>query len=69
MCQNQQRNIKEGLAQNCNSTKPMLTEAEVYMLVGSLFQNQEDLLSGFVEYLSNDDVSAWSSSGVSSCFS
>ncbi|XP_064596113.1 paired amphipathic helix protein Sin3b-like isoform X2 [Liolophura sinensis] len=46
--QKEQRNLKEGLLPSCN--KP-LTEAQVYAQVAHLFQNQEDLLAEFGQFL------------------
>lgn len=46
--QKEQRNLKEGLVPP--NYKP-LTEAEVYAQVAKLFQNQEDLLSEFGQFL------------------
>ncbi|ELT88117.1 hypothetical protein CAPTEDRAFT_177539 [Capitella teleta] len=46
--QKEQRNIKEGMLSP--SCKP-LTETEVYSQVAKLFQNQEDLLSEFGQFL------------------
>ncbi|GAB6032055.1 Paired amphipathic helix protein Sin3b [Chamberlinius hualienensis] len=45
--QKEQRNLKEGIT---SGTKP-LTEAEVYQQVAKLFQNQEDLLQEFGQFL------------------
>ncbi|CAH1252012.1 SIN3A [Branchiostoma lanceolatum] len=51
--QKEQRNIKEGYA-----TAPTLTEAEVYAQVAKLFQNQEDLLAEFGQFLPDANAAA-----------
>ena len=54
--QKEQRNIKEGIV--VPGHKP-LTEAEVYSQVAKLFQNQEDLLSEFGQFLPDANGSAY----------
>lgn len=48
--QKEQRSLKEGLVNPLNY-RPTLTEAEVYAKVAQLFQNQEDLLQEFGQFL------------------
>jgi len=48
--QKEQRSLKEGLVSPINY-RPTLTEAEVYAKVAQLFQNQEDLLQEFGQFL------------------
>ncbi|XP_046452720.1 paired amphipathic helix protein Sin3b-like isoform X1 [Daphnia pulex] len=48
--QKEQRSLKEGLVSPLNY-RPTLTEAEVYAKVAQLFQNQEDLLQEFGQFL------------------
>ena len=48
--QKEQRSLKEGLISPINY-RPTLTEAEVYAKVAQLFQNQEDLLQEFGQFL------------------
>ena len=48
--QKEQRSLKEGLM-NPLTYRPTLTEAEVYAKVAQLFQNQEDLLQEFGQFL------------------
>ncbi|XP_013418836.1 paired amphipathic helix protein Sin3a isoform X2 [Lingula anatina] len=53
--QKEQRNLKEGL---CPPGYKPLTEGEVYAQVAKLFQNQEDLLSEFGQFLPDANSSA-----------
>lgn len=53
--QKEQRNLKEGIV---TSYKP-LTEAEVYSQVAKLFQNQEDLLAEFGQFLPDANGSSY----------
>ncbi|KAJ8311553.1 hypothetical protein KUTeg_010908 [Tegillarca granosa] len=55
--QKEQRNLKEGLVSP--GYKP-LTEAEVYSQVAKLFQNQEDLLTEFGQFLPDANGSSYS---------
>ncbi|KAK3597908.1 hypothetical protein CHS0354_042245 [Potamilus streckersoni] len=63
--QKEQRNLKEGVL--CPGYKP-LTEAEVYSQVAKLFQNQEDLLAEFGQFLPDANGSSAYSGYVSSIF-
>ncbi|KAK3095867.1 hypothetical protein FSP39_020142, partial [Pinctada imbricata] len=54
--QKEQRNLKEGIVSP--GSKP-LTEAEVYSQVAKLFQNQEDLLAEFGQFLPDANGSAY----------
>ncbi|XP_069103169.1 paired amphipathic helix protein Sin3a-like isoform X1 [Argopecten irradians] len=54
--QKEQRNLKEGLVPT--GYKP-LTEAEVYSQVAKLFQNQEDLLAEFGQFLPDANGSSY----------
>lgn len=54
--QKEQRNLKEGIVSP--ACKP-LTEAEVYSQVAKLFQNQEDLLAEFGQFLPDANGSAY----------
>ncbi|XP_055613906.1 paired amphipathic helix protein Sin3a isoform X2 [Uranotaenia lowii] len=49
--QKEQKNYKDGPQGSCNSGSKQLTEAEVYAQVAKLFDNQEDLLREFGQFL------------------
>ncbi|ESO95141.1 hypothetical protein LOTGIDRAFT_232221 [Lottia gigantea] len=64
--QKEQRNLKEGLV---SSTYKPLTEAEVYSQVAKLFQNQEDLLAEFGQFLPDANGSSAYVNSYASIFS
>ncbi|XP_053386924.1 LOW QUALITY PROTEIN: paired amphipathic helix protein Sin3a-like [Mercenaria mercenaria] len=67
--QKEQRTIKEGgLASVCPPGHKPLTEAEVYAQVAKLFQNQEDLLAEFGQFLPDANGSSSYQGYVSSLF-
>lgn len=67
--QKEQRTIKEGgLASVCPPGHKPLTEAEVYDQVAKLFQNQEDLLAEFGQFLPDANGSSSYQGYVSSLF-